>query len=1172
MTKLISSQALSGCMRHFVALILASAACLPAFGEDYGPQDYSIVPPAPQVEALMDFKEYPVNYFSGSPQIDFNIYTLKVGQISVPITLSYHSGGIRVDQKAGNAGLGWNVSCGATISHTVYGAPDEADRGSNNLKGLFHLSSDEKKFRQKLIEKRADYDPTDAANYKNNLSWESTLGGNYYLGQTDVANDLFNLYGQGLSATFALLPDITDPVKQVHYVSENPVKIRKNTSLGDQSSNACEKYGFTVESNDGLTYNFKTQDRTLYKYSHGNPENGQLKDSLYYASAWHLEDIIDLAGNKVKFTYTENASRTIRHSRHPIEKGYSNPEFAATTPPPSGLNGVNETIYYPKILTKIEGNGITVEFDYYFQNSIFRDPLLKSITVTAPSTDSRKYVFSYGYRDLLKAVRDVSDPGKEEVIYKFDYYDDFQKIPYIDEQDFGGYWNGINNGYNMIPSKLFSQGQVGGDADRSVVPEYATDWSLKRITYATGGYTDFEWESNNFSHVKNLEFYGRINSTHTVRIDTDTMRVVTREPEFTKLKINNWYLNAGQLAELDLTQYLAMNPTKYYNTAYSHNNAAKYPEYTEGRTPDYPHVVIRKSSDKSIVKVLYIDAPTVEPNGVKQPTALALDPGRYDFELVNPLAMDGADYDFENEFYYNGSNAGKIYLHRITTDGNRPAGKENWCGLRIKRIKSCAGDEENDVLWKDYYYNIACSPLETSGTVQMLPSYDYMYYESRPRFGIPGYESSEVYCMGETAFPQTPLGAMSNIEYPQVTVKMGASERENVPSYLSTVRDSYVYSSAREWKNADYNHTDFLAYQPVGSRMYTSLSHRRGLLEKRFSPISYPRLRSTEYFYNIHEKEELPVLTTDAFIVSDFSSAPGYNSYGNRDYGIGRYTLIPYNKTIASEITTESKGLHSFKKYDYFYTKYTDALDWNLVKSVSTTDSEDREVSTRYTYASGINSFLPLPETEVTVSGDNVITATRTEYDASTKLPVSKYTLSQSADTCDVLSPSQETTPRQRSVINSLTYQYKYNSKGNLIQISYKGRPLASYIWGYNGMYPVIEATDIDSDSLVAAAKECGLTQAQIDGRSAATDSAISSVAAALRAKLSRSAITAISYHWLFGIAKITTPRGDSSSYSYDGRGRLVEIRDFNNYLISKYDYHYANANDEDYDYEDYDY
>lgn len=140
--------------RHFVTFALICAVCIQALGEDYGPQDYSIVPPAPQVEALMDFKEYPVDYFHGSPQINFNIYTLKVGQISVPITLSYHSGGLRVNQKAGNAGLGWSVNCGATISHTVYGAPDAANGGTNKINGLFNLSNDEKLFRQKLIEKK----------------------------------------------------------------------------------------------------------------------------------------------------------------------------------------------------------------------------------------------------------------------------------------------------------------------------------------------------------------------------------------------------------------------------------------------------------------------------------------------------------------------------------------------------------------------------------------------------------------------------------------------------------------------------------------------------------------------------------------------------------------------------------------------------------------------------------------------------------------------------------------------------------------------------------------------------------------------------------------------------------------------------------------------------------
>ena len=66
---------------------------------NYAPRDYSIIPPAPEVASLLDFKEYPVDYFRGVPEISHPIYTLKCGSISIPILLRYHGGGIHATER-----------------------------------------------------------------------------------------------------------------------------------------------------------------------------------------------------------------------------------------------------------------------------------------------------------------------------------------------------------------------------------------------------------------------------------------------------------------------------------------------------------------------------------------------------------------------------------------------------------------------------------------------------------------------------------------------------------------------------------------------------------------------------------------------------------------------------------------------------------------------------------------------------------------------------------------------------------------------------------------------------------------------------------------------------------------------------------------------------------------
>lgn len=74
---------------------------------DYATNKYSIIPPAPEVANLSNFSDISVSPFTGQPQIEIPIYTLKEGSLSVPITLSYRGGGIKQNEQSG-------------ISHTFY--------------------------------------------------------------------------------------------------------------------------------------------------------------------------------------------------------------------------------------------------------------------------------------------------------------------------------------------------------------------------------------------------------------------------------------------------------------------------------------------------------------------------------------------------------------------------------------------------------------------------------------------------------------------------------------------------------------------------------------------------------------------------------------------------------------------------------------------------------------------------------------------------------------------------------------------------------------------------------------------------------------------------------------------------------------------------------------------
>ena len=83
-----------------------------------------ITPLSPNAAALWKYSELPVNMYTGIPSIAIPIYEIKSGNLSVPISLSYHAGGIRYEEQASWVGLGWNINPG-NINRNMRGVPDD---------------------------------------------------------------------------------------------------------------------------------------------------------------------------------------------------------------------------------------------------------------------------------------------------------------------------------------------------------------------------------------------------------------------------------------------------------------------------------------------------------------------------------------------------------------------------------------------------------------------------------------------------------------------------------------------------------------------------------------------------------------------------------------------------------------------------------------------------------------------------------------------------------------------------------------------------------------------------------------------------------------------------------------------------------------------------------------
>ena len=83
------------------------------------------LPPSPEPASATKYADIPFSHGLGMAELSIPIYTLQGRELTIPISLDYRSGGIKVDEVAGVAGLGWTLNAGGCISREVMYMPDE---------------------------------------------------------------------------------------------------------------------------------------------------------------------------------------------------------------------------------------------------------------------------------------------------------------------------------------------------------------------------------------------------------------------------------------------------------------------------------------------------------------------------------------------------------------------------------------------------------------------------------------------------------------------------------------------------------------------------------------------------------------------------------------------------------------------------------------------------------------------------------------------------------------------------------------------------------------------------------------------------------------------------------------------------------------------------------------
>ena len=115
--------------QFFRLLILACLPLIPTFGQVVKLDMPQIFPVSPEAAVLDKFHSYPVDYCTGVPQISIPLYEIVAGDITLPVTLSYHASGLKPHDGSGLAGTNWSLSLEPTVSREIRGTDDTGNYG-----------------------------------------------------------------------------------------------------------------------------------------------------------------------------------------------------------------------------------------------------------------------------------------------------------------------------------------------------------------------------------------------------------------------------------------------------------------------------------------------------------------------------------------------------------------------------------------------------------------------------------------------------------------------------------------------------------------------------------------------------------------------------------------------------------------------------------------------------------------------------------------------------------------------------------------------------------------------------------------------------------------------------------------------------------------------------------
>ncbi|MGQ8337103.1 RHS repeat domain-containing protein [Sunxiuqinia sp. A32] len=1119
-----------------------------------------IISPSPNASSLGQYGDVPVGNYTGVPNISIPLYSIKSGDIELPITLSYHASGIKVTQEASWVGLGWALNAGGVITRAVRGQDDLKHKGYLEVSELPSTSSNIPDFSDPdfdFFDQKPIYDEINAGN----RDGEPDLFFYNFLGQSGKM-----IFERNNGSVIKGIP-LNQSGITFSYDNENSVW----TVIDEKGW----KYSFGTKE---ITYNYSTSGRETFRYTRLDT----IGDINYLdhatTSAWYIDRIDSPKGDYINFSYDEQDRATIsqltyNETQHQAYSNLSTPVF-----PGNVWYGTQEQQYYYNVAASMQRTS-----DVYLSRIDFNNGYVEFIT--SDKEDMRQEYHATGSAEKPQRLDEIKVFNSNDVVFKkisfsYSYFngqintynkENYWRLKLNSVQE--SFYNQENSTYSTKPPYVFSYNSVNLPAKNSAAIDHwgyyngqlgndKVPYYLNRIS---GSWNNFSAGTTLVISDESPDIFQKYFVPHAVFKNPNELLPsgshLFQEGAFREVNIDK--MKASILTKIEYptggATKLTFEPNNY-NAANDNSPIGPFEDKLneinilsdDGDEPDvesfslthcarvwidckmesYYHAlnttnikaIVEKATGEDIVCIQPINESS---NAFSTRVEIFLPPG--DYRLV-------ADRD--NDWDNNRSIELKAkYISREFND-TKVGG-----GLRIAKIET----------------------LDLSGQVVKTKQYSYEDEYYLGTTGIAMTPITHFYFNGQyerdaTSTSDGPFNSTLNIliRSSNNEIPLGSSAQGNFVGY-SLVKVFDVDQSNNSLGESVYHYTnepeELTPYHLPG--IYGKANHANGELrkEEHFNESGDP-IKIKEFKYRENESETfIAKATVTPFTMEYSAGAPNYTlyTYYMRFYDVVSNWRYPY-QTIDTSYD-ENGGNPVVITTDL---EYNNADHKQLTKQTQT-DINNKTIITDYVFPSDPGSNAPSemwdesnvnykhmlsPVIDKTVTVGGVITSkTHTEYDYSQDMVLPVY---------------QDIYPTGTGEVFKINY--KHDDKGNIIQQTKEDDISTYYLWAYNNQYPIAKI-ESPNESISIETIQTAIEDLLLSGSDdkTAIDTDIGLIEGEISSNLGElDMLTIYTYEPLIGMTSQTDPSGRTTYYEYDDFGRLEYVRDTEGNIVNKYRYHYA--------------